>query len=139
MTKDITGIITWLRGWFDDIYSAIGHSHRIATFTTPTFSSTYLNGTKHCYIHAVENIAVLDYYLPLQNIPTTDTTIISNIPNEYQAVGNNVQEIIIDTSGHRFLLTIDTSGHIMARAYSSSNSGGTVTGQIAYRCKGVTA
>lgn len=140
MTKDITGIIAWLRGWFDDIYSNISHNHRVTRFSTVTYSSTYVSGTKHCHFTAVDNLAVLDYYLSLQNIPTSDTVIVSNIPEQYQAIsGYEVEEIISDTSGHRFLLKIDSSGNIKAKAYSSTNNEGTVTGQIAYRCKGVTA
>ena len=27
MSKNITGVIAWLRGWFDDIYAGIGHTH----------------------------------------------------------------------------------------------------------------
>lgn len=98
-------------------------------------SSAYISGTTHVYINRIENIAIMDYYLTTQNLKTSNSNVIIDIPTEYQAA-INAEELIINTSGVPYLLTVDNSGHIKLKGYSANSTGGTFTGQIVYRCRG---
>ena len=77
----------------------------------------------------------MDYYLTTQNLKTSNSNVIIDIPTEYQAA-INAEELIINTSGVPYLLTVDNSGHIKLKGYSANSTGGTFTGQIVYRCRG---
>lgn len=153
MSTDITGFIAWLRGWFDDIYSQTNHTHTydslinkpnisvdgsgvIETWNSPTYNSTYVNSnSSHVNINKIGNIAIVDYYFNLSSIPSSDTIVVNNIPEDFQPQ-TRFNEITTGYNGVIYLLTMLDS-KIYLKHYGSGNGTGQISGMITYVVKNI--
>lgn len=107
--------------------------------TDSNFKSAYItmSQTKHMYFKKVGGIVVVDYYFhtQLNKIPKTDAGVVifSGIPEKFQPQPE-ATDIIHATNGVGFEIFF-TGQNVKLKTYASSSSGGTFTGQIAYKCR----
>ena len=142
-SSEISSIINALTGKFarkDHSHSGGGGTITDEEWSNPTWNESYINVTTstHLRLFRMGNLCTLKYYFSTKtggDIPTTNVNIVTNIPTAFQPKYSPHQEALLNTSGKRFLMTLDGS-NLKVLTYESSAMAGTFTGSISYECKG---
>ena len=111
------------------------HIHEPVLWNTPNYNTDYIDTSSSTItLYQVGKVIVLDFYLKFNNLPTTDTIVVNNIPTSYQPV-NQFNTFITNLGGDVILLTVGGS-NIYLKHYGSGTMNSVVTGMITYIGKG---
>ena len=139
--EDVDINATTLSGFSSDDFSKTNHTHTTETWTASNsnfntaFVDTSAGNTNYLRYARLGRLATLEFYLTLKTaVTTSDNNMAFSIPQSFRPT-NSPNQLIVNTSGVRFLITL-TESYVKLKHYGSGFQGGVIAGTISFYCNG---